>query len=40
MADERNPRRGARLLWFIALWCAGVLTLATLAWLIRLALGL
>jgi len=28
-----------RLLWFIGLWAAGVLTVATVGYLIRLALG-
>jgi hypothetical protein len=27
-----------RLAWFVALWCAGVLTILAIAWLIRLLL--
>jgi hypothetical protein len=27
-----------RLAWFVALWCAGVLAVAAVAWAIRLAL--
>lgn len=37
---HRTNTRVRQLLWFIALWCAGVATLAMLAWGIRLALGL
>lgn len=39
MLRRANPRV-RQLLWFIALWCTGVATLAILAWGIRLALGL
>lgn len=40
MKAARGTTRRARLLWFLALWCAGVVTLAVVAWGIRLALGL
>jgi hypothetical protein len=39
MAWRANPRL-QRVLWFVALWSAGVATLALVAWGIRLALGL
>lgn len=31
--------RGRRLLWFVGLWCAGVLTVAGFAYLLRLLLA-
>lgn len=33
------PRSASRLFWFVGLWAAGVLTLAAIAYAIRLALG-
>lgn len=33
-----TPWRG-RILWFVALWAAGVAVVAGVAWLIRLAMG-
>ncbi len=38
MLRRRDTAR--RLLWFILLWCAGVMTVGVVAWVIRLALGL
>ena len=32
------PRLGRRLLWFVGLWAAGVLTLTAIAYAIRLVL--
>ncbi len=39
---DKRPRRGAgrRLLWFVGLWLAGVDVLATVAGLLRLAIGI
>jgi|ThiBioDrversion2_2_1062182.scaffolds.fasta_scaffold03462_9 hypothetical protein len=34
------PRLGSRLLWFAALWVGSVLTLAVIAYAIRMVLGL
>jgi|GEM_PF-3622818 len=39
MAWQAKPRL-QRLLWFVALWSAGVATLTLVAWGIRLGLGL
>ena len=35
-----TQRVASRLLWFVGLWAAGVLVLAVVAYVIRLALGL
>lgn len=40
MADDGDNGRWRRLLWFGLFWCAGVVTVAVIAWLIRLALGI
>lgn len=34
------PQTMKRVLWFVGLWLAGVLTLAVAAYLLRLAIGL
>ncbi len=41
-AKGRGGRKAAlrRLLWFVGLWMAGVLTLTAVAYLLRLPLGL
>jgi uncharacterized protein DUF2474 len=39
VAQDDRPL-GQRLAWFILLWVAGVLAVGTVAWMIRLALGL
>lgn len=39
--SEQAPRPlSRRLAWFAALWIAGVAVVATVAWAVRLALGL
>jgi hypothetical protein len=34
-----GPRLGSRLLWFVGLWVAGVLTITVIGYAIKLALG-
>lgn len=34
-----EPPLHRRLLWFVALWAAGVLTVGSVAWLLRLWIG-
>lgn len=36
---DMEPGLARRLLWFVLLWCAGVATLAVIAYAIRLAIG-
>lgn len=39
MGEEAPPRsRGGRLIWFVVLWMAGVLSVAAIVWLIRVVL--
>lgn len=38
--NSDGPGTTRRLLWFIALWCAGVATLGALAYILRLVIGL
>jgi hypothetical protein len=38
MAEPRRPL-AARIAWFIALWAAGVVAVAAVAFLVRFALG-
>ena len=40
MADETDGPLGRRLAWFIFLWIAGVVAVGSIAWIIRLFLGL
>lgn len=38
--DENRSGTGAsRVLWFVALWCAGVATVGVIAYAIRLVIG-
>ena len=42
MTDDRPPGEQSpmsRILWFIALWCAGVTAVGALAYAIRFAIG-
>jgi hypothetical protein len=39
MASQGQKSLAARLLWFVALWGAGVLSVAAVAWMIRLAIA-
>ena len=40
MADETDRPLGRRLAWFVLLWVAGIVAVGSVAWVIRLVLGL
>lgn len=39
MPPEQPDSRGRRWVWFVGLWCASVLALSLVAWLLRQVMG-